>query len=394
MATKIQVRRDSLGEWLKNDPLLMEGELVLVATNDGNSTDYDAVKIGDGVHKFSALKLMGIRPLNDLGNSTEYSISQKGFTDEVNNINELLNTAGEEIYRLEEKIDSNKKNGVLFFTPSINDGVIRDADILTFTPDTESSIIGNYIGAYWETLLKFAKGDTAHLIYAVTSNLDCSSGSCKPATSNGYTQLIIIESEFTKASETLTFGFCHMGVRREITITKSLGSYTFSERHLKKVKLHGGYHYKRLYCNDGVLDLTGLVNTAKEFEDVCAHSEIASDMRIWLVVANIDDSSQKKTLRLFNYCSNNDGYTYQEYRIGAKNFYIRGVTYTKNINGDLDIPTNAFPWVASGVHSIAYNNVGKKLELKDYFRWTISETTSLPFKIDENAAMTLEEPTL
>ena len=54
MATKIQLRRDTLSNWTKADPVIMEGEIVLVSENADNPV-YDRFKIGNGVNKFSEL---------------------------------------------------------------------------------------------------------------------------------------------------------------------------------------------------------------------------------------------------------------------------------------------------------------------------------------------------
>lgn len=55
MAVKIQLRRDTLANWLKVDPVLMDGEPAIVSTGAKNPRLYDKKKIGDGVHKFSEL---------------------------------------------------------------------------------------------------------------------------------------------------------------------------------------------------------------------------------------------------------------------------------------------------------------------------------------------------
>jgi hypothetical protein len=42
VATKIQIRRDSLANWTSNDPILSNGEISFV-------TDLNRIKVGDGV---------------------------------------------------------------------------------------------------------------------------------------------------------------------------------------------------------------------------------------------------------------------------------------------------------------------------------------------------------
>lgn len=48
MATKIQHRRDTEANWLKADPVLMDGEMALVATNPATPNVYDQYKVGGG----------------------------------------------------------------------------------------------------------------------------------------------------------------------------------------------------------------------------------------------------------------------------------------------------------------------------------------------------------
>ena len=84
MATKIQLRRDTLANWLKADPVLMDGEQVLVATDASKPNVYDKQKIGDGIHKFSELEMVGYECLQEFGDSEQFPVSQKFITDWVN----------------------------------------------------------------------------------------------------------------------------------------------------------------------------------------------------------------------------------------------------------------------------------------------------------------------
>lgn len=58
MITRIQLRGDTLANWLSADPILMEREMVLVSTDVSAPNIYDGKKIGDGVHKFSELPMI------------------------------------------------------------------------------------------------------------------------------------------------------------------------------------------------------------------------------------------------------------------------------------------------------------------------------------------------
>lgn len=90
MATKIQLRRDTLVNWLKADPVLMDGEQVLVATNASQPTVYDSKKVGDGTHKFSELEMLGYECLQTTGDSQLFPMSQKAVTDLFNSDNFII----------------------------------------------------------------------------------------------------------------------------------------------------------------------------------------------------------------------------------------------------------------------------------------------------------------
>lgn len=77
MATKIQLRGDTLANWLAVDPILSDREQVLVATDPLQPKVYDSKKVGDGTKKFSQLPMLGYECLQSLGNSPMFPISQK-----------------------------------------------------------------------------------------------------------------------------------------------------------------------------------------------------------------------------------------------------------------------------------------------------------------------------
>ena len=84
MNDKIQLRRGTLENWLKADPILLDGELALVATDASKPTVYDSQKVGDGTHKFSELEMLGYDCLQELGDSQQFPMSQKAITDWIN----------------------------------------------------------------------------------------------------------------------------------------------------------------------------------------------------------------------------------------------------------------------------------------------------------------------
>ena len=55
---KIQLRSDTLANWLTVDPILLHGEKVLVATDPEKPDVYDRECVGDGVRKFSELPFL------------------------------------------------------------------------------------------------------------------------------------------------------------------------------------------------------------------------------------------------------------------------------------------------------------------------------------------------
>ena len=84
MNDKIQLKRGTLANWLKADPVLADGEMALVATDASKPTVYDSKKVGDGTHKFSELEMLGYDCLQELGDSTTSPLSQKAITDWIN----------------------------------------------------------------------------------------------------------------------------------------------------------------------------------------------------------------------------------------------------------------------------------------------------------------------
>ena len=84
MNDKIQLRRGTLANWLKADPILADGEMALVATNQATPNVYDQYKVGGGSKKFSELPYQGLPCLQELGASTTSPLSQKAITDWIN----------------------------------------------------------------------------------------------------------------------------------------------------------------------------------------------------------------------------------------------------------------------------------------------------------------------
>lgn len=94
MATRLQLRGDTLANWLMRDPVLMEREVALIASNPDKPKSYDLKKVGDGRSRFSELPMLGYECLQDTGDSQQFPMSQKSVTDnftkEANRVNAEL----------------------------------------------------------------------------------------------------------------------------------------------------------------------------------------------------------------------------------------------------------------------------------------------------------------
>ena len=84
---RLQFRRDTKENWLKVDPIPMEGELCL-------ELDTHHSKVGDGVHKYSELEYSGVgnNVSQGTGDSTTLTMSQKAISDKLNAVDEKFNS--------------------------------------------------------------------------------------------------------------------------------------------------------------------------------------------------------------------------------------------------------------------------------------------------------------
>lgn len=94
MSARLQLRGDTLANWLKYDPVLMEREIALIASNPAKPKVYDLKKVGDGTSKFSELPMLGYECLQDAGDSQQFPMSQKATTEIVRGIKDGM-TASE-----------------------------------------------------------------------------------------------------------------------------------------------------------------------------------------------------------------------------------------------------------------------------------------------------------
>lgn len=93
MSTRLQLRGDTLANWLKYDPVLMEREVALIASNPAKPKVYDLKKVGDGTSKFSELPMLGYECLQDAGNSQQFPMSQKAATEIARGIKEGMSAS-------------------------------------------------------------------------------------------------------------------------------------------------------------------------------------------------------------------------------------------------------------------------------------------------------------
>lgn len=91
----------TLAEWLKYDPVLAKGEMVLVATDATKPEEYNAKKVGDGIRKFSQLPLLGFDCLQSTGTSTLFPMSQDAVTKSLATLNENIQNSESDILALQ-----------------------------------------------------------------------------------------------------------------------------------------------------------------------------------------------------------------------------------------------------------------------------------------------------
>lgn len=107
MAGRLQLRGDTLANWLKYDPVLMEREVAIIASNPDKPKVYDLKKVGDGKSKFSELPMLGYECLQDTGDSQQFPMSQKAATDALVEKFDKANVV-QELGEAEDKVVSQK----------------------------------------------------------------------------------------------------------------------------------------------------------------------------------------------------------------------------------------------------------------------------------------------
>lgn len=69
---RVKHKKDTSSNWTKNNPVLLDGELIIVVTNSGE----ERIKIGDGTKKYSQLPFQ-----DEILRGTIPSISIKTWTE-------------------------------------------------------------------------------------------------------------------------------------------------------------------------------------------------------------------------------------------------------------------------------------------------------------------------
>lgn len=98
MADRIQYRRDTKTNWLKYNPILLEGEV-------GYETDTHRQKIGDGVKTYSELEyISGVSNITqEMGNSETLAPSQKLLSEQLDSLVKCVVLTQEEYDSMIEK---------------------------------------------------------------------------------------------------------------------------------------------------------------------------------------------------------------------------------------------------------------------------------------------------
>lgn len=102
MSARLQLRGDTLANWLKYDPVLMEREVALIASNPDKPKVYDLKKVGDGTSKFSELPMLGYECLQDTGSSQQFPMSQKAITELVRGVKDGMTASEYPVIRIED----------------------------------------------------------------------------------------------------------------------------------------------------------------------------------------------------------------------------------------------------------------------------------------------------
>lgn len=134
---RVQHLRGTSAEWTEKNPVILDGETIVVETNDG-STRY---KTGDGVKRYTDLPFTDEKIYAAIGNKADASktielmLQASGWSDESQTL-------------ISDDIKSDAQNGVISLSQSANDEEINAARsaMLRVVSQSAGSIIVKYDG--------------------------------------------------------------------------------------------------------------------------------------------------------------------------------------------------------------------------------------------------------
>ena len=148
MAHRLQYRRDTKANWLKYNPVLMEGEV-------GYETDTHHQKVGDGVSTYSELEYeVGVGNITqETGDSETLVMSQKVVTEKLSELGSKVSVEVETKLNIGESVLVNKSNVFLL------DGYVTNTGAVTIANNFKhATIFANTIKT-----ISFAHANTVHV---------------------------------------------------------------------------------------------------------------------------------------------------------------------------------------------------------------------------------------
>ena len=159
--TRVQSKRDTSANWTTNNPVLLDGEVIIVDTNSGDVR----FKVGDGVSTYTQLPFQDEYVLNQIPNVSEYVTAQ----DPVGIVDTVPPTFGGytvDAFTLKSEIVDNTSSTATNAPLSANQGNILNQGIEANATDIEN------INAQIEEINTTVSG----LSSSLTTKLDLSGG--------------------------------------------------------------------------------------------------------------------------------------------------------------------------------------------------------------------------
>lgn len=199
--TRIKYKRDTSANWTKNDPVLLNGEIVIVDTANGETR----TKTGDGTSKYSALPFDDEAMRNLVNNKVE-KVTGKGLSTNDYNATEKshVQTAYEHSQathapsnaEANQNAYSNVKVGTTTVSAkSATDTITLEAgDNITLTPDATNK----------KVTIKATNTDTHHQAKNVTTNSATGTTQSTTALTNGNVYLNLVENGTKRSSHKIS----------------------------------------------------------------------------------------------------------------------------------------------------------------------------------------------